>query len=59
MSADNQNLDNVMVKCTPIEDLGDGKFKCLVQMKIGDEEPSKGVEITLDLSGQHQKTLPA
>ena len=55
----NQNLANVVVECTPIEDLGDGKFKCLVQMKVGDEELSKGVEITLDLSGQHQKTPPA
>lgn len=57
-SKNEQNAVDVMVKCTPIEDLGDGKIKCLVQMTVGSGEPSKGVEIILDISRQHQKTPP-
>ena len=53
------NLEDVMVYTTPIEDLGGGKIKCLVQIGIKGGELGKGIEITLDLSGRNKKIPPA
>ena len=59
MEKGKRTIEDLKAFCIPIEDLGDGKIKCLAGLGFEEDDVYKSnVEIVLDISGRNKKSPP-